>query len=678
MATMNGLNPDGSNGGAKKSGSSDDMVMGLLSKMSEAYMNSKKENGELALKVADLELRNDELEKKVGKQQKKIEKLKRKLQKVKHHGKDSDDMSDKDVEKGSRNDAGLFEDKNGSKRKSHHGDHIPDILLGDVMKMKRDDTMSPPTSRSSSRVAQNVDAFKAPIEEKREISIRGSSPLRHPERITTKDTEIVRSVRSRMMEKEAERKHGNSEERGFSSEYGTERDKSIDGRPQGSERRYEKDDRYPGRQPEQEEERRPGMDNRRSDRETSKDPERGRERSRSKEWDRGRKNSDSRSRGRSHSRDRRTRSKSRGRSGSRERRRRSRSRSSEYRYGRRYDDRRDDRGRYGYDNRRDGRQREQDRLERRERERERERERDRSRDRDKGRDRRDRNDRIDIDEWTTKPSDEKNPGLSSIKEKLRQKQEEEEAENRRKQKEMEENEKKQKWANISTFEEPQKLDPPKSQEMTRPQVAIQWGQRDKVTPDPHNAGMQMSSMKKAIPMVGKMPWLNRSNKSEERGVSAEKDAPPDANASKRASRFGAQVSIAPPTVLSNVPAPAVMAPVPPPQLSTIQRSLNEINQRHQMAAGSITGSGSVGSVTFDHVHGNSTGTSVVQPSFRKKNTMPTELDISSMLEAAKQHINRAKESKKVSIITIRYHLAFIVNYIVLPWNYPFHFLSFIL
>merc|ERR1712223_68790 len=92
----------------------------------------------------------------------------------------------------------------------------------------------------------------APIEEKREISIRGTSPLRHPERITTKDTEIVRSVRSRMMEKEAERKHGNSEERGFASEYGTERDKSIEGRPQGSERRYEKDDRYQGRQPEQE------------------------------------------------------------------------------------------------------------------------------------------------------------------------------------------------------------------------------------------------------------------------------------------------------------------------------------------------------------------------------------------------------------------------------------------
>ena len=186
--------------------------------------------------------------------------------------------------------------------------------------------------------------------------------------------------------------------------------------------------------------------------------------------------------------------------------------------------------------------------------------------------------------------------------------------------------------------------------MSRPQVAIQWGQRDKVTPDPHNAGMQMNTMKKAMPMVGKMPWLQRSNKSEERGQSVENDAPVDPSASKRASRFGAQVSttLPPPTVLSNVPAPAVMAPVPPPALSRIQQSLNEFNNRNQMGSGQ-----SVGGVTFDHVHGNATGAAVVQPSFRKKNTMPTELDISSMLEAAKQHINRAKESKKVCI-NIRY------------------------
>ena len=137
--------------------------MGLLSKMSEAYMNSKKENGELATKVADLESYNNELEKKVSKQQKKIDKLKRKLQKIKHHGKDSDyEMSDKEAEKGGRNDnvtsVGLFEDKNSSKRKSRHNEHIPDILLGDVMKIKREDTMSPPTSRPSSNTRNSANS----------------------------------------------------------------------------------------------------------------------------------------------------------------------------------------------------------------------------------------------------------------------------------------------------------------------------------------------------------------------------------------------------------------------------------------------------------------------------------------------------------------------------------------
>ena len=486
--------------------------------------------------------------------------------------------------------------------------------------------------------------------------------MRHPqERVTTKDAEIVRSVRSRMMEKEAESKQGNPEERGFANEYGTER---------GSDRRYEQGmgrdvemehdgkgrsrdgDRYPGRQHEPTDRR--ISESSRNETETSKDNERRRESSRPKELGRERRRSDSRSRGRSQSRERRTRSRSRGRSGSRERRRgRSRSRSSEYRYGRRFGDRRDDRGRFGYDYRRDGRQREMDRMERREREKERERERGRSRskERSKERDRKDRNDRIDIDEWTTKPSDEKNPGLTSIKEKLRQKQEEEEAENRRKQKEMEENERKQKWANVSSFEQPKPDAPKPQQEMTRPQVAMHWGQRDKVTPDPHTAGMQMSTTKKAMPIVGKMPWLSRSNKSEERQNSIprstpENDAPTDSNASKRASRFGAQVSttLPPPTVLSNVPAPAVMAPVPPPALTKIQQSLMEISNRNQIGSAQ-----SVGSVTFDHVHGTSTGSAIQQPEFRKKNTMPTELDISSMLEAAKQHINRAKESKKVCI-----------------------------
>merc|ERR1711981_658072 len=70
-----------------------------------------------------------------------------------------------------------------------------------------------------------------------------------------------------------------------------------------------------------------------------------------------------------------------------------------------------------------------------------------------------KNDRINIDEWTTKPSDNKDLALLSIKQKLRQKEEDDEIDRKRK-----------KWSNISSMEEI-KPDPPKFQESIRPQVA---------------------------------------------------------------------------------------------------------------------------------------------------------------------------------------------------------------
>ena len=99
----------------------------------------------------------------------------------------------------------------------------------------------------------------------------------------------------------------------------------------------------------------------------------------------------------------------------------------------------------------------------REREKERERERDleqeRTRERNKEKETEDKekqrsrlikekNDKINIDEWTTNPSDIKHPTLTSIKEKLRQKEEEEEADNKRRKEQQMEEDKKQKWSNI--------------------------------------------------------------------------------------------------------------------------------------------------------------------------------------------------------------------------------------
>jgi len=270
-----------------------------------------------------------------------------------------------------------------------------------------------------------------------------------------------------------------------------------------------------------------------------------------------------------------------------------------------------------------------------------------------------KNDKIDIDEWTTKPTGSKNPALISIKEKLRQRDEEEEADKKRKQQLIEEEEKKQKWSNISALEQ-QKPDPPKPQGIPRPQVAIQWGQRDKVTPDPQMSGMQTASMKKTMPMVGKMPWLQRSNKSEERqNIYANQTlaTAPDTNAatttSKKSSRFGppsaVSTSLPPPMVLSNVPPPSSnqlstsgVAPVPPPTVPQIKQSFNEMEKSSPFASSVETPALSAPN------NSNSEGISSAmhrQP-VSSRNVMPSQVDINSMLEAAKQHINRAKESRK--------------------------------
>ena len=735
---MNGQRSDGSvnsSVNANKNGSSDEMVMGLLSKMSEAYMNSKKENGELVLKIADLESSNEDIEKRLNKQQKKVEKLKRKLQKYKNAGKESDlETSDKDENRSATNDSSnkltSFDDKNNSSKKSrapNSNDHIPDILLGDVMKIKRDDTMSPPPGRGSSRTAnsakmdatlrisQTIDSFKdskslssipilGAIEEKREVSIRGASPLRNPpERLTRQDADIVRSVRSRMLEKEGEKKKNPSDRQYFDNEYGGgENKKFVQGDKQ--EKKYDIDDerekhlthdgkrtshdrdvidRHRRNSPYSEkgstkEPRGLGVANERIGRDTegrrvrSKSKEtqdRRHDRSRSREWGRGRKRSHSRSRDRSKSKGRRTRSKSRGRSRTPEGRERQRARSrsnSDERYEKWRGGRRGDRGRFGIDNRREERYRDGDRHERRERETDQDGSRRREdegkkniNDRERAKLVKEKNDRINIDEWTTKPSDNKDLALLSIKQKLRQKEEDEEIDRKRKEHEKEQDEKRQKWSNISSMEEI-KPDPPKFQESIRPQVAIQWGQRDKVTPDPQLAGMQANTFKKSMPIVGKMPWLQRSNKSEERQNVASNHSGLTSNTMdiessvcKKSSRFGppsaVSTTLPPPMVLTSVPpissnqmSISGLGPVPPPSLSHIQKSLitSENFSIETPSQVPITS-------TFDDDNKNKSASYYREASSMTK-TLPSQVDINSMLEAAKQHINRAKETKKVN------------------------------
>lgn len=270
-----------------------------------------------------------------------------------------------------------------------------------------------------------------------------------------------------------------------------------------------------------------------------------------------------------------------------------------------------------------------------------------------------KNDRINIDEWTTKPSDNKDLALLSIKQKLRQKEEDEELDRKRKEHEKEQDEKRQKWSNVSSMEEI-KPDPPKFQESIRPQVAIQWGQRDKVTPDPQLAGMQANTFKKSMPIVGKMPWLQRSNKSEERQNVASNHSGLTSNTMdiessvcKKSSRFGppsaVSTTLPPPMVLTSVPpissnqmSISGLGPVPPPSLSHIQKSLitSENFSIETPSQVPIT-------PTFDDDNKNKSASYYREASSMTK-TLPSHVDINSMLEAAKQHINRAKETKKVN------------------------------
>ncbi|CAB4060492.1 unnamed protein product [Lepeophtheirus salmonis] len=110
----------------------------------------------------------------------------------------------------------------------------------------------------------------------------------------------------------------------------------------------------------------------------------------------------------------------------------------------------------------------------------------------------DRNDRINLDEWADKPTTDKDPSLMSLKEKMLTK--EKETEQQKKQ-----------WAAVSEATSLEELEPLKEADIPdqtsmppRPQVAIQWGQGiKKGTPEP------AQQSKKTQPIVGKMPWLQK-------------------------------------------------------------------------------------------------------------------------------------------------------------------------
>merc|ERR1719186_2058600 len=169
----------------------------------------------------------------------------------------------------------------------------------------------------------------------------------------------------------------------------------------------------------------------------------------------------------------------------------------------------------------------------------------------------DKNDKIDLEEWVKPPEMEgnKDQALLSLKEKIKEKeaivQEREDRRNR--------------WV---TTEPPAPVAPPvpapqKPTEQpipeNRPQVAIAWGQTFKKIPDQHPVA------KKAVPVVGKMPWLKRGGSAEYGGAAA-----PAANTTtSRVSKFGPPVSgvnmaVPPPTLVTLAPTLATSSQVAPP------------------------------------------------------------------------------------------------------------------
>ncbi len=339
---------------------------------------------------------------------------------------------------------------------------------------------------------------------------------------------------------------------------------------------------------------------------------------------RGHSSSRSRSRSASHSR-------SRSRSGSpssrrpmtqREREREQRRRELEDRE-RERDRRHHDRDRYRgggggdyhrYDRDRDRRERSYDR----DREYDRGGRRDRERDRDRDRQSRDR---INLDEWRPRNVEDPvkvDPTLASIKEKLVQRQEAE-AEKKR---EREEETRRQQWSSVlnpvdaSGDKDKGRGDGRGGQNDSRPQVAIQWGQRGLKgkTPEPQN------SVKKPMPFVGKMP--GKKGKTPDRDSSPfSSKGPGGAGASSRfGPPAGSNTAIPPPTLMTNVPTPQPSAAGYQP-----------------MGGADATASG--GQATYSSAAVLSApGCPPLPKRPPPKNPNPKNMDINDMIAAAKAHM----------------------------------------
>ena len=213
-------------------------------------------------------------------------------------------------------------------------------------------------------------------------------------------------------------------------------------------------------------------------------------------------------------------------------------------------DSREDRERYRGEERRDKRdRRDYDRERKRSRSRERSR-RDRSRSREKGerereRPGRDKNDKIDLKDWAAPPEHEGlDPGLLSLKEKMKAKEEE---------LQRQEESRTSRW--VTKDPSPPPPEPVKPAEQPLPEnrssVKMSWGTAFRKTPDPQPA-------KKNTSYVGRMPWVKKGDSvGPEVATNGAGLAPPAGAGAGRRSKFGPPVTasgaIPPPTIMTQAP-----------------------------------------------------------------------------------------------------------------------------
>jgi len=470
--------------GSKKrtGGHSEDMLMDLLGKMSEAYMKTKQENNELASRCKILENQNTDLRKKL--EESKVDQSRPREEQQQQQTRAREEqprMRMREEQTRMKEERGGFGEETRVVRALEEirevkikQEKVREIVAPPSVKVSKNANMEPLGARKMGRSKWDQGPNEVTLDPALAMAVpppSSSNSMEYRPESPSRDEDYTKSVRSRMMEKESK-----------------EEDKEV---------KDDREDKY-GREEERH--------HRREKRERSK--ERYRDRRESGEKRRERSRSGERRRDRSRSRDRR-----RERSGEEKDRRRGRDTVS-------------------------GERSSVSKM-------------------------RDKNDKIDLEEWVKPPETEgnKDPTLLSLKEKIKEKeaiaQEREDRRNR--------------WV---TTEPPAPVAPPqpiqhKQTEQpipeNRPQVAMQWGQTIKKIPD------QQLAAKKAVPVVGKMPWLKRGGSAEYGGAAA--PANTAAAGATRVSKFGPPVSgvnmaVPPPTLVTLAPTLATSSqPAPPGAIS---------------------------------------------------------------------------------------------------------------